>query len=203
MITSVADIGIYGGTFSPPHNGHVYAARAVIDELMLDKLYVVPAFIPPHKRLEYDTPNDRLNMTRLAFSGISKAEVSDYEMKAGGKSYTVKTLEHFRSEGTLTFLCGTDMFLSLEEWYMPEQIFRLARIALIRREADEELLNVKIRKAKHHYIKKYEARIAVLRAKAYEMSSTFVRNSAADDRLDEYVPESVAAYIRKKHLYGA
>lgn len=78
------------------------------------------------------------------------------------------------------------------------QIFRLARIALIRREADEELLNVKIRKAKHHYIKKYEARIAVLRAKAYEMSSTFVRNSAADDRLDEYVPESVAAYIRKK-----
>ena len=86
---------------------------------------------------------------------------------------------------------------------MPEQIFRLARIALIRREADEELLNVKIRKAKHHYIKKYEARIAVLRAKAYEMSSTFVRNSAADDRLDEYVPESVAAYIRKNHLYGA
>ncbi len=199
----MSDIGIYGGTFSPPHNGHVYAAKAVLDELMLDKLYVVPAFIPPHKRLDFDTPYDRLNMTRLAFSGISKAEVSDYEMEAGGKSYTVKTLEHFKSEGELTFLCGTDMFLSLEEWYMPERIFALARIALIRRETDEPLLNVRVREAKLRYIRKYEARIAVLRAKAYEMSSTFVRNAVKEGGFDGYVPESVAAYIRKNHLYGA
>ena len=200
---AVADIGIYGGTFSPPHNGHVYAAKSALDELMLDKLYVVPAFIPPHKQLGFDNPNDRFNMARLAFSGIPKVEVSDYEMTAGGKSYTVKTLEHFKNKGTLTFLCGTDMFLSLEEWYMPEKIFRLARIALVRREADNEFLNVRVQETKRRYMKKYAARIVLLQAKAYELSSTFVRDAISDGNFEGYVPESVAAYIRKNHLYDA
>lgn len=199
---AVADIGIYGGTFSPPHNGHVYAAKSALDELQLDKLYVVPAFIPPHKQLGFDNPNDRFNMARLAFSGIPKVEVSDYEMTAGGKSYTVKTLEHFKNKGTLTFLCGTVCFSRLKNGICGED-FQTGTVALIRREADNEFLNVRVQETKRRYMKKYAARIVVLQAKAYELSSTFVRDAISDGNFEGYVPESVAAYIRKNHLYGA
>ena len=93
-------IGIYGGTFGPVHLGHIRAAHAFLDACCLDRLYILPTAIPPHKAVsQADTPEERLQMLKLAFSEPEYADdriiVSDYEQKRGGKSYTILTLEHF------------------------------------------------------------------------------------------------------------
>ena len=101
-------IGIYGGTFSPPHKGHVAAARAFMEQMELDFLYVIPNALPPHKEMEAPvSAQHRLNMTRLAFGGIEGVYVSDMEIQRGGKSYTVDTLRTLSSSvGYLKSICG-------------------------------------------------------------------------------------------------
>ena len=92
-------IGIYGGTFNPPHLGHVSAAMEALEQTKLDKLHVVPDTIPPHKEMPKGSlaGKDRLKMTRLAFSGCGKkVEVSDIEMQREGKSYTVHTIDRLK-----------------------------------------------------------------------------------------------------------
>ena len=86
-------IGIYGGTFSPPHNGHLQAVKAFMEQMWLDFVYVIPAAIPPHKTVDCDvTPEQRLDMCRLAFADVEGVYVSDMEIARGGTSYTVDTL---------------------------------------------------------------------------------------------------------------
>lgn len=197
-------IGIYGGTFAPPHLGHIRAAEAFLREIDLDRLYIVPAFLPPHKELTFiDDPSDRLEMARLAFSHLPKTAVSDYEIRKRGKSYTVHTLEHFSSEGDLTFLCGTDMFLSLDRWYMPERIFELTRIALMRRETRTEELDRMIDAAADRYIRDYGARISIVSAPVLELASTDVRAAlcCGGDTSTMLSPE-VECYVRDRGLYG-
>ena len=111
-------IGIYGGTFSPPHNGHLAAARAFMEQMWLDILYVIPAAIPPHKQMaEPVSAADRLEMCRRAFAGMEGVYVSDMEIRRGGKSYTVDTLRELSGDDRRLFLlCGTDMVLTLDEW---------------------------------------------------------------------------------------
>ena len=97
-------LGIYGGTFSPPHKGHVEAAEAFSREMKLDKLLIIPTFVPPHKTTADDaTPEQRLEMCRLAFSHIKNAEISDMEIKRGGTSYTYLTLEELSSRDVELF----------------------------------------------------------------------------------------------------
>ena len=121
-------VGVYGGTFSPPHIAHVRVAKAFSDALSLDKLLIIPAFLPPHKQVDKNiSANTRLEMCRLAFSDIENAEVSDIEIARGGKSYTAITLESLSSDDVELFLlCGTDMFLTLDSWYSPKKIFERA-----------------------------------------------------------------------------
>ena len=124
-------LGIYGGTFNPPHNGHIYAAEKFIEACNLDKLLIMPALIPPHKQVNDDSPYARLEMTKLAFSNSKyypeKLSVSDYEITSKQISYTYKTLEHFANDETeLYFLCGTDMFISLGSWKNPARSSILA-----------------------------------------------------------------------------
>ena len=133
-------IGIYGGTFSPPHIGHIGAAKSFGREVELDEILIMPDFLPPHKQFDFEaTENDRLEMCRRAFCGIDKVTVSDLEIKRGGTSYTSVTLEELSAPNReLYFLCGTDMFLTLDKWRRPEVIFKLATICCIRRESSLE-----------------------------------------------------------------
>ena len=120
-------IGIYGGTFNPPHLGHVTAARSVFDLLRLDRLLVIPAGLPPHKDLpdHSPTPAQRREMTRLAVEQMGldgKAEVLDMELSRAGKSYTSDTLAELKErypDDELWLLMGTDMFLTLQAWHAP------------------------------------------------------------------------------------
>ena len=130
-------IGIYGGTFNPPHLGHITAAKAVFQMLELDRLLLIPAGIPPHKAMPEGSASadQRLEMTRLAGEQLDlggKVQVLDLELKREGRSFTVDTLETLKEQypdDELWLLMGTDMFLTLQAWKNPEKILSLAGIA--------------------------------------------------------------------------
>ena len=197
-------IGIYGGTFSPPHMGHVGAAKSFVEKAELDELLIMPDFLPPHK--EYDgnvTAEDRLEMARIAFSGIKNSTVSDMEIKRGGKSYTSVTLEELSGDDReLYFLCGTDMFLTLEEWYRAPLIFSLATICYVRRESDKEITE-RIEKLTSEYKKKYGARIIAIETDVLEISSSELRSYLKNDpeKASNYIPHGVYKYISDRGLY--
>ena len=196
-------VGIYGGTFSPVHNGHVAAAKAFMEQMWLDILYVIPTGVTPHKVMQGDaTARDRLEMCRLAFADVEGVIVSDLEMKREGKSYTVDTLrELYDPAGRLFFLMGTDMLLTLGQWREPEEIFRLCYPVYIRREADAALDDRIVEKITeyHHRFGKMVPRIV---APAIELSSSDVRAAiAAGISIDGLVPPAVSRYIEENHLY--
>lgn len=196
-------LGIYGGTFSPPHLGHVSAARSFAIGAALDKLIVMPDFIPPHKSdFGNVTAKDRLEMCRIAFSGMPCVEVSDFEILRGGKSYTYLTLQAFTSKDVeLFFLCGTDMLLTLDTWKCPEILFDLATICYVRRESDacnDLLLREKIA----DYKERFAARIIELDHDVVEVSSTDLRSDIVSGEHNLInLPCGVIQYIQEKGLY--
>jgi nicotinate-nucleotide adenylyltransferase len=197
-------IGIYGGTFSPPHNGHIAAAKAFMEQMWLDILYVIPAATPPHKQMTCAiSPEDRLNMCRLAFSEMEGVYVSDMEIKRGGKSYTVDTLRELTGEDRRLFLLlGTDMMLSLDEWYRPDEIFRLSYPVYIRREKDA-ILDQRIVQTIADYNEKYGKVVRRIVTEPLVISSSEIRRRfEAQESVEGLLPPSVEKYIRDKHLYG-
>ena len=136
-------IGVFGGTFNPPHNGHVTMARAAAAQLGLDKLLLVPDSVPPHKPLPSGvTARQWYDMAALMAAPIGRvAEASDIELRRTGKSYTSDTLRTLREQypgAELWLLMGSDMFLSLHTWHEPETICELAHIGAFRR-VDEDI----------------------------------------------------------------
>lgn len=205
MLNGQMRIGIYGGTFAPPHEGHVAAAKEFLRQMQLDLLYIIPAAIPPHKQIDKaDDPGRRLDMCRLAFAGIKGALVSDMEIARGGKSYTVDTLRALSApDRRLFLLMGTDMMLTLDEWREPEEIFRLCYPVYIRREQDAEN-DARIVAKNNLYLQKYSKVVRRLPAAVIEISSTEIRRRvAAGEPLSGIVPGAVEAYIRENRLYGA
>ncbi len=195
-------IGIYGGTFSPPHNGHVLAAKEFIKCARLDELLITVTWISPHKEVKGVDPYVRLDMARLAFSGIDKATVSDYEIEKKGVSYTKDTLAHFKSEeNELFLLVGDDMFLTLGDWYMPQQIFSLCTVVCFPRKDGEEML-LQIARKKRIYEEKFGAKIITPEYDAYPLSSTKIRQNIKNgDDISGFVCPEVCAYIKEHELY--
>lgn len=196
-------VGIYGGTFSPVHNGHVAAAKAFMEQMWLDILYVIPTGVTPHKDMKGDaTAKDRLEMCRLAFSDMDGVIVSDLEMKREGKSYTVDTLrELYDPAGRLFLLMGTDMLLTLDRWREPEEIFKLCYPVYIRREEDAGLDNRIVEKITT-YQERFGKVVRRIVAPAIELSSSDVRKAVADGTsIDGMVPPDVARYIQENKLY--
>ena len=196
-------IGIYGGTFSPPHNGHIQAARAFMEQMWLDFLYVIPAAIPPHKEMTVEvSADDRLAMCRAAFAGIEGVYVSDMEIRRGGKSYTVDTLRELYGEDRRLFLlCGTDMVLTLDQWRSPEEIFKLSYPVYIRRDNDRSLDDRIVEKIALYH-QKYGKVVRRIVTDPIVVSSSDVRDAVADGRsISKMVPPAVEKYIRDNHLY--
>lgn len=196
-------VGIYGGTFSPVHNGHVAAAKAFMEQMWLDILYVIPTGVTPHKDMKGNaTAADRLEMCRLAFADMEGVIVSDLEMRREGKSYTVDTLrELYDPDGRLFLLMGTDMLMTLDQWREPDEIFRLCYPVYIRRETDESLDQAIVEKITS-YQEKYGKVVRRIVAPAIELSSTDIRAAVAEDfPIEGAVPPAVAAYIRDHNLY--
>lgn len=198
-------IGIYGGTFDPPHMGHVAAAKEASEVLSLDKLFVIPAAMPPHKALPKDVPSaaERLEMTGRAMSGLQKVCVSDIEILRGGKSYTVDTLTSLREQyphDMLFLLMGTDMLLSFESWRKFEDILKMCSLAVFtRRNGEEEA----VKRAAEKLREKYGASVVYVPHDAFEASSSNVRRLLSMRRGRDYIPESVYEYVIQNHIYGA
>lgn len=195
-------ICMYGGTFDPPHIGHVYACRSFLENYSVDKLYIVPTLIPPHKIKDSKVSADmRLEMAKLAFQDIAdNVEISDIELKRQGKSYTADTLKQFKAMGIdkIYLLCGTDMFVTLDEWYQPEYIFKNTTIVCIRRENDADMSKL-IDYKTELYRKKFDADVEIIKKDAVKISSTDIRNSTS--QLKHLVPSAVYEYIIKNKLY--
>ena len=200
---NIRRVGIYGGTFAPPHIGHVEAAKAFIKQMRLDYLYVIPAAIPPHKQSDFIVdPIHRLAMCDLAFSGIDGVIVSDLELRRGGVSYTVDTLRELTASDTRLFLfCGTDMFLMLDQWYQAEEIFKLCYPIYIRRENDQFITN-KILKKIGEYTEKYNAVVRRVVTDPIELSSSRVRKTIREGGdISGMVDPKVKMYIDDHGLF--
>ena len=199
-------IGIFGGTFNPPHNGHVTLARAAAEQLALDRLLIMPACVPPHKPLpDRVTPQQRYAMAALMAAPVGRcAQASDIELHRTGKSYTSDTLQTLHEQypdTELWLLMGSDMFLSLHTWHEPEVICALAHIAAFSRV--EEDIRAAMERQKQTLEQQYRAEVALLNnPQLIELSSTDVRAALAAGRGSELVPEAVWGYIRREHLYG-
>ena len=196
-------VGIFGGTFAPVHNGHVAAAKAFMEQMKLDYLYIIPTCLPPHKQIDFaDDPKNRMKMCELAFSGIDGVVVSDIEIKRGGKSYTYDTLvELSRPDTRLFFMCGTDMVLSFDTWYRFEDIFKLCYPVYVRRENDPILTQRVVAKIGEYY-EKYGVMFRRIITEPIEVSSTLVRKrAAAGEDISSLVPKAVANFVKENQLY--
>ena len=203
-------IGVYGGTFNPPHLGHVTAARAVFELLKLDKLLLIPAGLPPHKDLPAGSPTaeQRLEMTRLAADQIGlgdRVEVLDLELRRAGRSFTSDTLAQLKErypEDQLWLLMGTDMFLTLQTWHEPEKVLSLAGIAAFGRteEDTEELFSVQ---REYLYQTYPQARLFTLTIPGViDVSSTELRQQLAKGAGGQLLPPAVYGYILREGLYN-
>ena len=196
---------LYGGSFNPPHLGHEEAVRFAADALRPDRILVIPANIPPHKAMAEGSPSaeERLTLTRLAFTDFPEAEVSDLELLREGPSYTVDTLRQIRDEipeAELYFLMGTDMLLYMEHWVAFEEIFSLCTLAALPREEGEigELEDFS------DYLRhSYGARVIVIRKPPLPVSSTQLRQLLPERGGAELLSPEVYEHIIRHRLYGA
>ncbi len=198
-------IGIYGGTFNPPHTGHMAAAAQAQKALGLDKLLLIPTAITPHKPPPAGsaTPQQRLEMLRIGAAGIPCAQVEDLELRREGPSYTYLTILELKErypDARLIFIMGTDMFLSFDTWKNPDIIAANAALAVLYRGEKGEKAAIEAQKAK------MDARgveVQLIENEITAISSTQLRRMLAFQCGDPFLPEGVGAYITANRLYDS
>ncbi len=219
-------IGIYGGTFSPIHIGHIASALSFKKQFGLDKLIIMPASVPPHKTLKDGVSTEhRYNMCLKAFENVSEVEVSRLEIDRVGKSYTFDTVSAIRDlypDSELYLLCGTDMILTFDDWYRYDELLRMINLVYARRESDESIgkeLEKKIAKYRSEFdasiqllsldasvlcvYPEFEERVKTLGNKVNDnISSTLVRTLLAEGKsVGALLPCRVVEYINANGLY--
>ncbi len=190
-------VGIFGGTFDPIHLGHLILAEWACDELGLDRLIFIPAFVPPHKQKgrELTPPESRLEMLRLATASNSRFEISTHEFDRMGVSYTLDTLRHLRQafpDADFTLLIGGDSARDFHTWHHPAGIAALAGIAVWARPGaalPEELIP--------------GVSYSTIESPLIEISSTDIRERRARGASILYLtPDPVIDYIISNALYS-
>ena len=196
-------IGIYGGTYNPPHIGHLRAAEHAVEALALDRLLLIPTGVSPHKEMAAGAGTaDRLRMLELSAKGIEKAQVSDIEIRREGRSFTVDTLRAIRTEhpdSELYLLMGTDMFTSFMTWREPETIMKLATLAVFCRGEKGETGKIEAQKRS---LESLGARVALVENPVTAISSTDLRRMLVFGCADPFLMPGVGDYIREHGLYG-
>ena len=197
-------IGIYGGTFNPPHTGHIGAGLQALQALGLSMLYVIPDRIAPHKEIPEGspTPEQRLQMLRLALEGEDNVVVSDMELRREGKSYTYETVEQLRAmhpEAELVLFMGTDNFLTFHEWRCPDRILAEASLGVFYRGDLDEKTQIAACKAE---MEAAGHTIYLVSNDVVEISSTNLRRMLTFRCADPFLPKGVGEYIRENRLYG-
>lgn len=197
---------IYGGSFNPPHLGHISAVNAVLSELAPDRILIMPDCIAPHKAMADNTPSPehRLEMCRLAFGGIPGTEISDLEIQRGGRSYTVDTLEQLTAlfpEDMFYLVIGSDMLTSFTTgWYRFSDILNMCTLTVISREKDDlDDLEQNADKLRSDY----SAKIILLKNhRPVPLSSSEVRKAIRCGNVQNMLSDKVWKYIMENGLYN-
>ena len=198
----MARIGLLGGTFNPPHLGHLICAQEAYEQLGLDRVLLVPVNAPPHKAVEADPGVEhRVALCRHAVAGDPRLEVSRAEVDVPGPSFTVDTLRRLHDrqpEDELTFISGGDQARDLACWREPENILALAALGVAERE-DVRRADIAERLRR---VTGTEGRVTFFDMPRIDLSSTLIRRRVAAGLPVRYlVPEPVAAYIEREALY--
>lgn len=195
-------IGIYGGTFNPPHVGHLRAAKYAIEALGLEKLLLIPSCIAPHKKLPQDTPTPRQRAQMVQIAAGEKMEVSSIELDRGGTSFTYETVEALRSQypnDELVLFVGTDMFLSFDTWREPNRILQNAALGVFYRGDKNELEMIAAQKAQ---MERSGATVYLVENPVTAISSTQLRRMLTFACAGPFLPDGVLDYIKENGLYG-
>jgi len=198
-------IAFFGGSFNPPHLGHLNSAVSASDQLKPDLFMIIPDHKPPHKTLEQGSPGpeQRLELCKLNFSAVSNVEISDIEVNRGGKSYTADTVCELlkRYPGAqLVMLVGTDMLLDLGRWYQAEYILKNVAVATFQRAPEEEAYL----KAKAEELRsRFGAKVEIIQTTPFEAASTTIRAQLRDRGGNDFLTDEVYSYIIRHRLYNA
>lgn len=190
-------VGLLGGAFDPPHDGHLALARAAIARFDLSLLVVVVTGQAPHKAVETDAET-RLALARAAFAGLDRVEVSRHELDRAGPSYTVDTVRWAEERwGDVVFLVGADEFASFLDWHDPDGVLEHARLGVATRPGYrvEELAAVRARLRRPERVEEFE--IPAMPVASRELRVRVARGEPIDDE----VPPAVAALVRELGLY--
>jgi nicotinate-nucleotide adenylyltransferase len=190
-------LAIFGGSFDPPHIGHLLAASDAYEQLILDRIILVPAATQPLKAgLAGASAAQRLEMTRLLVTEDARFEVSSVEVERGGLSFTVDTLMHFATQYPTAqrfLLLGADVLGSFGQWRHPERILELANLVLLERQSEPPLT------VPDALVDRGMRRLSTRRI---DVSSTEIRERVrAGKSIRGFVPDAVAAYIAGEGLY--
>lgn len=193
MIKMENRIGIFGGTFDPVHNGHLITARYVLEKRNLEKIIFIPCYISPHKAdLLTSSAEHRLNMLKLAIKDSSYFDYSDYELLAGGISYSYNTLIHLSDKyESIELIIGYDNLLVFDKWNKPDDIISIAKLVVMKRNTDVD-----------NKRNRFFENAVLLATPTIEISSTDIRERVRNNLPIEYlVPDSVKKYISETNLY--
>jgi|LSQX01.1.fsa_nt_gb nicotinate-nucleotide adenylyltransferase len=194
-------IGVFGGTFNPPHLGHLKLVSETADRLELDRVIIIPAFLPPHKEAKLlACGEDRLEMCRLTFGEDSRFQVSAMEIERGGKSYTYDTLCELRMyfpHSELFLIIGSDMLLTFEKWHRYEDILNLCTVCAAERDSEQNPIK------KHGLPKIFEGHNLILTEfSPVNISSSKIRQMIRSSQdIGGVVTQEVKRYIDDRKLY--
>jgi nicotinate-nucleotide adenylyltransferase len=185
-------LGLFGGTFDPPHIGHLIVAQEVVDTLGLERLLFIPAGEPPHKSQQTVSPASiRLEMVQAVVSGNERLGVCELELERRGPSFTVDTLRHFRDlhpRAEIFFIMGADQAAAFDTWHEPEKVMALATMVVLARGGVETL--------REGFVSVPVTRI--------DVSGTGIRSRVREGRSIRYfVPRDVEKVIEERRLYRA
>ena len=183
-------IGLYGGAFNPPHNGHLAVARTAIEKMNLDKLIFIPTGNAPHKKETEVSREERYNMVLMAISGEEKMSVSDYELKRVDVNYSANTVEYFKSiypDDELFFIIGDDSYNELGTWHEPHRIMEAATLLVFPREGAD-----------------VKAPAVGLPMEIVDVSSSEIREKIKMGKdCRNLLPKAVFDYIIDRNIYGS
>ncbi len=197
----MASIVVYGGSFNPIHNGHLGICRWAKDRFGADQVLLIPAAYPPHKEApDLASGEDRAAMCRLAAEDLPWLSVEEFELRRGGKSYTVDTISYLRQQypgDQLLLMIGTDMFLTFRQWRRWQEIGKMARLLVASRHQDD----LEQLKAQQRSLEADGVQSILMENPVEELSSTQVRQQLRETRECDRIPPAVLAYIRAHELY--
>ncbi|MBQ8959806.1 MAG: nicotinate (nicotinamide) nucleotide adenylyltransferase [Ruminococcus sp.] len=196
-------IGIYGGSFNPVHKGHIHLAKAAADSFGLDRVFLVPSKVSPHRSsAEYAPEPDRIAMLALACAEDERLRVSSFELDSDRISYSVYTVRYFRSlypDSQIWLLMGSDMLLTFDQWKSWQDIMKEAVIGAVSRNGGD----LPQLEAKAEELSKY-GRVELSRSAPVEVSSSEIRKKIENNEdFACYLSENVVQYIRYRGLYGS